>query len=75
MERIIPYKIERPPWTTRVKGFVKQLCRNRGLNTFYATLCVIDLFGVFPIVALPAAIISCGKYCNSSKQLKKKMIH
>lgn len=34
----------------------------RGLNVFFATLCVIDLFGVFPIVALPSALISCGFY-------------
>lgn len=34
----------------------------KGLNLFYASLCVIDLFGVFPIVALPAALISCGFY-------------
>lgn len=32
------------------------------MSLFYATLCVIDLFGVFPIVALPSAIISCGLY-------------
>lgn len=32
------------------------------LSLFFATLCVIDLFGVFPIVALPSAIISCGFY-------------
>lgn len=32
------------------------------LSLFYATLCVIDLFGVFPIVALPSAIISCGLF-------------
>ncbi|GAB0090493.1 uncharacterized protein DMENIID0001_052290 [Sergentomyia squamirostris] len=34
----------------------------KNLSVFFATLCVIDLFGVFPIVALPAAIISCGLY-------------
>lgn len=39
-----------------------QSCTTKGLNTFFATLCVIDLFGVFPIVALPAAITSCGFY-------------
>jgi hypothetical protein len=31
------------------------------LSLFFAILCVIDLFGVFPIVALPKSIISCGK--------------
>ncbi|XP_059611713.1 proton-coupled amino acid transporter 3 [Phlebotomus argentipes] len=34
----------------------------KNLSVFFATLCVIDLFGVFPIVALPEAIISCGPY-------------
>ena len=32
------------------------------LTVFYASLCVIDLFGVFPIVTLPKSIISCGFY-------------
>ncbi|XP_058812823.1 vesicular inhibitory amino acid transporter [Topomyia yanbarensis] len=32
------------------------------LSLFFASLCVIDLFGVFPIVALPKSIISCGLY-------------
>lgn len=35
---------------------------NKGLSVGFATLCVVDLFGVFPIVALPAALISCGYY-------------
>lgn len=34
------------------------------LSLFFATLCVIDLFGVFPIVALPEAIISCGEFIS-----------
>lgn len=32
------------------------------LTLFFATLCVIDLFGVFPIVTLPKSLISCGYY-------------
>lgn len=32
------------------------------LSLFFATFCVIDLFGVFPIVTLPKSIISCGYY-------------
>lgn len=36
--------------------------KSQRLSLFYATLCVIDLFGVFPIVALPSSIISCGLY-------------
>nr|XP_040224133.2 uncharacterized protein LOC120950287 [Anopheles coluzzii] len=35
---------------------------SRKLSLFFATLCVVDLFGVFPIVALPKSIISCGLY-------------
>ena len=35
---------------------------SKGLSVCFATLCVVDLFGVFPIIALPAAIISCGYY-------------
>ncbi|XP_059488359.1 uncharacterized protein LOC132204082 [Neocloeon triangulifer] len=31
-----------------------------GLSLLFATLCIVDLFGVFPIVALPRAIINCG---------------
>lgn len=54
-------KVESPSWKTRIKDFYRKLCRAQGLNVFYATLCVIDLFGVFPIVALPGALISCGK--------------
>lgn len=60
MERILPEKNVPLTWTHRVKVFVRQLCRTQGLNVFFASLCVIDLFGVLPIVALPGAIISCG---------------
>lgn len=37
------------------------------LSVFFATLCVVDLFGVFPIVTLPKAIISCGQLCYKKK--------
>lgn len=33
----------------------------QSLSLFFASLCVIDLFGVFPIIALPKSIISCGR--------------
>lgn len=63
MERIFPgIKFKQPSKIERIKSFFRKLCRVRGLNVFFATLCVIDLFGVFPIVALPGALISCGKY-------------
>lgn len=32
------------------------------LSVFFASLCVIDLFGVFPIVTLPHAVILCGLF-------------
>ncbi|XP_041975661.1 probable sodium-coupled neutral amino acid transporter 6 isoform X2 [Aricia agestis] len=33
-----------------------------GLSVFFTVLCIVDLFGVFPVVALPKTIISCGIY-------------
>ncbi|XP_047540222.1 uncharacterized protein LOC125073438 isoform X3 [Vanessa atalanta] len=33
-----------------------------GLSALFTALCIVDLFGVFPIVALPKSIISCGVY-------------
>lgn len=35
---------------------------DKKLSLFFASLCVIDLFGVFPIVTLPRSLISCGYY-------------
>ncbi|XP_014483435.1 PREDICTED: uncharacterized protein LOC106748978 [Dinoponera quadriceps] len=35
---------------------------NSGLSLFFATLCIVDIFGVFPIIALPRAIVQCGLY-------------
>ncbi|XP_055313312.1 proton-coupled amino acid transporter 3 [Sitodiplosis mosellana] len=63
MDQIIPaQKVASSSWKDRIKGCIRRVCRAQGLNVFYATLCVIDLFGVFPIVALPGALISCGYY-------------
>ncbi|XP_049879990.1 probable sodium-coupled neutral amino acid transporter 6 [Pectinophora gossypiella] len=33
-----------------------------GLSVLFSTLCIVDLFGVFPVVALPKPVISCGVY-------------
>ncbi|XP_034826480.1 uncharacterized protein [Maniola hyperantus] len=33
-----------------------------GLSVLFTMLCIVDLFGVFPVVALPKSIISCGIY-------------
>ncbi|XP_026672769.1 amino acid transporter AVT1C isoform X2 [Ceratina calcarata] len=35
---------------------------NSELSLLFATLCVIDIFGVFPIIALPRSIVQCGLY-------------
>ncbi|EZA60389.1 hypothetical protein DMN91_011263 [Ooceraea biroi] len=35
---------------------------NSGLSLLFATLCIVDIFGVFPIITLPRAIIQCGLY-------------
>ncbi|CAG9806548.1 unnamed protein product [Chironomus riparius] len=35
---------------------------HKKLSVFFAALCIIDLFGVFPIVTLPKSLISCGVY-------------
>lgn len=32
-----------------------------GLTVPFAILCIVDLFGIFPIVVLPGTIIKCGK--------------
>lgn len=34
---------------------------NSDLSLFFATLCIIDIFGVFPIIALPNAVVQCGE--------------
>ncbi|KAK9498655.1 hypothetical protein O3M35_003236 [Rhynocoris fuscipes] len=33
---------------------------NNHLTLFFATCCIIDLFGIFPVIALPRTIIDCG---------------
>ncbi|KAL0118936.1 hypothetical protein PUN28_009517 [Cardiocondyla obscurior] len=35
---------------------------NSKLSLFFATLCIIDIFGVFPIITLPQSIVQCGLY-------------
>lgn len=35
--------------------------KNTGLSVALATACIVDVFGVFPLVTLPKAIIQCGK--------------
>lgn len=31
------------------------------LSVIFAIICIVDVFGVFPVVALPKAIIDCGR--------------
>lgn len=45
----------------KIKVAIKGVSEAKGLSLGFATLCVVDLFGVFPIIALPATLISCGK--------------
>lgn len=33
-----------------------------GLSLIFAIVCIVDVFGVFPIIALPKSIITCGYY-------------
>ncbi|XP_077302312.1 solute carrier family member mahogany [Arctopsyche grandis] len=40
----------------------KGVTKSAGLSLLFAVLCIVDLFGVFPIVTLPKAIIDCGLY-------------
>lgn len=32
-----------------------------GLSVSFAAVCIVDVFGVFPLVTTPKAIIQCGK--------------
>nr|CAI5862684.1 unnamed protein product [Callosobruchus analis] len=33
-----------------------------GLTTAFAVVCILDVFGVYPVITLPKAIIDCGFY-------------
>ncbi|KAH9629112.1 hypothetical protein HF086_008561 [Spodoptera exigua] len=33
-----------------------------GLSVLFTILCIVDLFGVFPVITLPKSVISCGKF-------------
>lgn len=35
--------------------------KQNSLSLISTIVCIIDVFGVFPIIALPKAIIDCGK--------------
>ncbi|KAL1494272.1 hypothetical protein ABEB36_009896 [Hypothenemus hampei] len=40
----------------------RNIFNNNGLSVFFAIICIVDVFGVFPVVALPKPIIDCGYY-------------
>lgn len=46
----------------KIKVAIRGVSEAKGLSLGFATLCIVDLFGVFPIIALPATLISCGYY-------------
>lgn len=50
-----------PLLSTVSQTFQQNRHYNKGLSIFFAVICVVDIFGVFPIVTLPKAIIQCGK--------------
>lgn len=35
---------------------------SNSLSVPFAILCIVDLFGIFPIVVLPGPIIKCGEW-------------
>ncbi|CAH1369092.1 unnamed protein product [Tenebrio molitor] len=41
---------------------VKNCSGTNKLSVIFAIICIVDVFGVFPVVALPKAIIDCGLY-------------
>ncbi|KAJ8955546.1 hypothetical protein NQ318_001376, partial [Aromia moschata] len=47
---------------TLLLGLGNETTNCKNLSVFFAVICVIDVFGVFPIIALPKAIINCGYY-------------
>lgn len=50
-----------PLLSTVSQNFEENKRNNKALSIFFAVICVVDVFGVFPIVALPRAVIQCGK--------------
>ncbi|XP_037029958.1 proton-coupled amino acid transporter 2 isoform X2 [Bradysia coprophila] len=54
------FRFQNPRQTFRIA--IRGTKEIKGLSVCFGTLCVVDLFGVFPIIALPAALINCGYY-------------
>lgn len=59
------FRFQNPRQTIRVA--IRGTKETKGLSLCFATLCVVDLFGVFPIIALPAALITCGNLFQFGK--------
>lgn len=70
MEDLLDPHSDQESWVTvrcnRDTSSQAQSCGTTKLSIFFASLCVIDLFGVFPIVTLPRSIILCGKNLKTS---------
>lgn len=66
-----------PLLSTVSQNFQQNKQLNKGLSVFFAIICIVDVFGVFPIVALPKAIIQCGKIHNDfySNVLTRKQMY
>lgn len=43
-------------------GLTMIVTDSAGLTVPFAILCIVDLFGIFPIIVLPGPIIKCGKW-------------
>lgn len=61
------FRFKNPKQIIRVA--IRGTNETKGLSLCFATLCVVDLFGVFPIIALPAALITCGNFSINVKIL------
>lgn len=53
------------------KNFKMIVQDSGGLTVPFAILCIIDLFGIFPIVVLPGPIIKCGMYNRTKNNVSR----
>lgn len=63
------FRFQNPRQTFRIA--IRGTKETKGLSVCFGTLCVVDLFGVFPIIALPAALISCGNFYLFFTRIKR----
>lgn len=55
-----------------VKG-THRTSSSKGLSVVLAAVCIVDVFGVFPLVTLPKAIIQCGKTEKQTSSVELKL--